>query len=77
MPGSQRPPALWNPVPLAARSRGEEADRDPKERSWAEKAAGSWGGEQGLEGLREWVIWKLGNIAIVLATSKAVSMQTS
>lgn len=77
MPASQRPPALPDPVPLAAGSQGEEADRDPKERSWAEKAAGSWGGEQDLEGLREWVIWKLGNIAIVLATSKAVSVQTS
>ena len=53
MPGSQRPPTLQDPGPLAARSQGEKVDRDPRERSWAEKAAGSWGGEQGLEGLRE------------------------
>ena len=50
MPGSQRPPALRDPVPLAARSQGEKVDRDPRERSWAEKAAGSWGGE----GSRAW-----------------------
>ena len=35
VPGSQRPPALPDPVPLAAGSRGEEADRDPTKRSWA------------------------------------------
>ena len=40
-----------DPVPLAARSWGEGGGRDPRERTWAEKAAGSWGQGAGFGGL--------------------------